>query len=105
MPKPDPSTAKNAANPDDKLFGFYRRAIAPVNTHAISAQIWQGDKQLAIVPPIHCVGLIPSQVHQYVRKLLGLLQNNYGIRKFAALERLDPRCCPIRPCIHQVFSD
>jgi hypothetical protein len=78
----------------------YREAGAESIVHAISARVWQGQTQIAIVPPIHCVGLMPSRVHQYVRKLLELLENNYGIRKFAALERLDPQCCPIRPCIH-----
>ena len=78
----------------------YREAGAESVVHAIAAQVWQGQTPIAIVPPIHCVGMMPSQVHQYVRKLLELLENNYGIRKFAALERLDPQCCPIRPCIH-----
>lgn len=55
---------------------------------------------MAIVAPIHCVGMVPSQIHAYVRKLLELLDEEYGIRKFASLERFDPHLCPIRPCIH-----
>ncbi|MBW4550796.1 MAG: hypothetical protein KME35_06765 [Aphanocapsa sp. GSE-SYN-MK-11-07L] len=43
---------------------------------------------------------MPRQIHQYVKNLLLLLEGNYGIRKFAALERLDPHRCPIRPCLH-----
>lgn len=78
----------------------YREAGAESVVHAISVIVWQGQNQVAIVPPIHCVGMVPSQIHQYVRKLLELLEGKYGIRKFAALERLDPHCCPIRPCIH-----
>ncbi|WP_258183858.1 hypothetical protein [Chroococcidiopsis cubana] len=35
-----------------------------------------------------------------MKKLLELLENKYGIRKFASLERLDPQMCPIRPCIY-----
>lgn len=78
----------------------YREAGAESIVHAISAQVWQGQIMVALVPPIHCVGMVPSQIHQYVRKLLLLLEGKYGIRKFASLERLDPQLCPIRPCIH-----
>lgn len=79
---------------------IYREVGAESIVHAISAQVWQGQNQVAIVPSIHCVGMVPSQIHQYVKKLLELLENKYGIRKFASLEQLDPQLCPIRPCIH-----
>ncbi|MDZ4878240.1 MAG: hypothetical protein CLLPBCKN_007675 [Chroococcidiopsis cubana SAG 39.79] len=78
----------------------YRESAAESVVHAISAQVWQGQIMVALVPPIHCVGMVPSQIHRYVKKLLELLENKYGIRKFASLERLDPQLCPIRPCIH-----
>jgi hypothetical protein len=83
----------------------YREAGAESIVHAISAQVWQGQKRIAIVQPIHCVGLVPSQIHQYVKKLLTLLESSYEIRKFAALERLDPYLCPIRPCLHHLEVD
>lgn len=78
----------------------YRAAGGDTPVHAISAQVWQGQQQIAIVEPIHCVGMVPSQVHLYVRKLLTLLDEEYGIRKFASLERIDPHLCPMRPCLH-----
>lgn len=78
----------------------YRRPGADTPVHAIAAQIWQGQQPVALVKPIHCMGLVPSQVHAYVRKLLAILEERYGIRKFASQERLDPGLCPIRPCIH-----
>lgn len=77
----------------------YRAAGGDTPVHAISAQVWQGQQQIAIVAPIHCVGMVPSQVHLYVRKLLTLLDEEYGIRKFASLERVDPHLCPMRPCL------
>ncbi len=83
----------------------YREAGTESIVHAISAQVWQGQKRIAIVQPIHCVGLMPSQIHQYVKKLLALLESNFEIRKFAALERLDPYLCPIRPCLHHLEVD
>ncbi len=78
----------------------YRKAGADTPVHAIAVQVWQGQAQIALVPPIHCVGMIPNQVHAYIRKLLALLEGEYGIRKFSSLERLDPHLCPIRPCPH-----
>ena len=78
----------------------YRAAGRDTPVHAISAQVWQGQQQIAIVEAIHCVGMVPSQVHTYVRKLLDLLDEEYGIRKFASLECIDPQKCPIRPCLH-----
>ncbi|MCU0552678.1 MAG: hypothetical protein MUC48_25390 [Leptolyngbya sp. Prado105] len=78
----------------------YRASGGDTPVHAVAVQVWQGQEQIAIVPPIHCVGMVPSQIHGYVRKLLKLLNEEYGIRKFASLERLDPHLCPVRPCIH-----
>jgi hypothetical protein len=80
----------------------YREAGAESIVHAVAAQVWQGQERIAIVQPIHCIGMVPSQIHLYVKKLLVLLENKYGVRKFAACERLDPYLCPIRPCIHHL---
>jgi len=76
----------------------YRKAGADTPVHAIAAEIWQGQKKVAIVPPIHCVGMVPSQVHGYVSKMLSVLEDRYGIKKFASQTRLDPELCSIRPC-------
>ena len=78
----------------------YREAGAESIVHAISATVWQGQERVAIVQPIHCIGMVPSQIHLYIKKLLALLEDKYGVRKFAAQERLDPYLCPIRPCVH-----
>lgn len=83
------------------MFGVlvvYRQAGADTPVHAIAAQIWQGQEKVAIVPPVHCAGLVPSQIHAYVGKMLNLLEERYGIKKFASQTRLDPDLCPIRPC-------
>lgn len=66
--------------------------------HAIAAEIWQGQEKVAIVPPVHCAGMVPSQVHTYVGKMLSVLEERYGIRKFASQIRLDPGVCLLRPC-------
>jgi hypothetical protein len=76
----------------------YRQAGADTPVHAIAAEVWQGQDKIAIVPPVHCVGMVPSQVHTYVGKMLSLLEERYGIKKFASQTRLDPELCSISPC-------
>lgn len=76
----------------------YRKAGADTPVHAIAAEIWQGQDKIAIVPPVHCAGLVPSQVHAYMGKLLSVLEQRYSIRKFASQIRLDPDLCNLRPC-------
>ncbi len=76
----------------------YRQAGVDTPVHAIGAEIWQGQAKVAIVPPIHCAGMVPSQVHTYVDKLLSVLEERYGIKKFASQTRLNPELCAIRPC-------
>jgi hypothetical protein len=76
----------------------YRRAGGDTPVHAIGADIWQGQEKVAMVPPIHCLGMVPSQVHAYVGKMLSLLEERYGIQKFASQLKLDPALCSIRPC-------
>jgi hypothetical protein len=66
--------------------------------HAIAVQVWKGQEKFAAVSPIHCAGMVATQVHTYVQKVLVLLESNYGIKKFASQERLDPWLCPLRPC-------
>ncbi|MBM0745340.1 hypothetical protein JOY44_29295 (plasmid) [Phormidium sp. CLA17] len=76
----------------------YRKAGVDTPVHAISAEIWQGQEKVAIVPTVHCAGMVPSQVHQYVNKMLSVLEERYGIKKFASQMRLDPELCASRPC-------
>lgn len=76
----------------------YRKPGADTPVHGIAAEIWQGQEKIAIVPPVHCGGLVPSQVHAYIGKMLGILEERYGIRKFASQTQIDPDLCPIRPC-------
>jgi hypothetical protein len=66
--------------------------------HGIGVEVWQDQEKIAQVAPIHCCQMVPSQVHLYVQKLLELLEQNYGIKKFSSLVRLDPQLCPIEPC-------
>jgi hypothetical protein len=66
--------------------------------HAIAAEVWCDGETIARVAAIHCCHLVPSQVHEYVRQMLELLGESYGVKKFASLVRLDPYLCPIDDC-------
>jgi hypothetical protein len=76
----------------------YRPPGEETPVHAIGASIWKGQKLHAKVQPIHCIGMVPSQAISYVKKMVALLQANYGVKKFVSEERLDPSLCPLRPC-------
>ena len=76
----------------------YRQSGTDTPIHAIAVQVWQGQEKFAAIPPIHCAGMVATQVHTYVQKALVLLESNYGIKKFASQERLEPWLCPLRPC-------
>ena len=78
----------------------YRRPGANTPIHAIAAEIWQGQEKQAVIPALHCVGMVPSQIYAYVGKMLNMLEERYGIKKFASQERFDVVLCPIRPCPH-----
>ena len=76
----------------------YRHAGTDTPIHAIAVQVWKGQEKFAAVSPIHCAGMVATQVHTYVQKVLFLIESNYGIKKFASQERLDPWLRPLRPC-------
>lgn len=52
----------------------YRQPGTDTPIHAIAAEIWQGQEKVAIVPAVHCVGMMASQVHQYVNKIFWLIK-------------------------------
>lgn len=74
------------------------RGIGDSPVHGIAVEVWQDQEKIAQIAPIHCFQMVPSQVHTYIQKLLEILANHYGIKKFASLMRLDPSLCPIQDC-------
>jgi hypothetical protein len=77
---------------------LYRdRKDAPV--HAVAIQIWQGNKQVAEVPPTHCIGLNGRQVRDYLQGILAILKQKYDLNRFEeGVLELKPEKCPIVPC-------
>lgn len=79
----------------------YREAGYDSPIHAIAGSVWKGNDQIVEIKPVHCEGMTPSVLEAYVERMLSILHQEYGIRKFAAMTRQDPQRCPIRPCFHQ----
>jgi hypothetical protein len=78
---------------------FYReRQDAPV--HAIAAEIWQGNRKVLNVKPMHCLGLSPSQVVGMMAEILKAcsIELEVELSKFASKVELHPSLCQIRPC-------
>jgi hypothetical protein len=78
---------------------FYReRQDAPV--HAIAAEVWQGNRKVLNVKPMHCLGLSPSQVVEMMKEILKAcsIELNVELSKFSSKVELHPSLCPIRPC-------
>ena len=79
----------------------YRQSVdAPI--HAVGGEIWRLTQKEADIAPVHCMKMTPRQVEIYLERLLKKLQQVYGIRKFASLEELNPRCCPLPGCLERL---
>jgi hypothetical protein len=78
----------------------YREAGYDSPVHAVGGSIWKANEQIAEITPVHCEGMTPVTLEAYMNRMLLVLHQQYGIRKFAAKIRRDPQCCPIRPCFH-----
>ncbi|MDJ0596604.1 MAG: hypothetical protein QNJ72_42660 [Pleurocapsa sp. MO_226.B13] len=74
----------------------HERKDAPL--HAVSAAVWQGERQLAVVEPVHCLGWTPRQVRTYLERVLLKLNEEYGIDNFAQMLTKHPTECPIEAC-------
>jgi hypothetical protein len=87
-----------AKAPPVALLYLYRDKPKDAHLHAVAVTIWQGDRKLAETKPVHCIGMTNRQVNQYLREVLGTLEQQYGIRQFEPEIRLEPLECPIDPC-------
>ena len=72
--------------------------------HAMCAELWVGEKPIALTQPQHTFGLPPRLVKDYARQLLEALYQQYGngrrsgFERFAREEQHAIAQCPIRPC-------
>jgi hypothetical protein len=68
--------------------------------HALAAELWQGGKKVAILPPIHTLGATESDIRTLLQQVLVQFSKHAGKRlsQFRGSSELHPHQCPIRPC-------
>jgi len=69
------------------------RSDAPI--HAIGAEIWQGNSQIAEIAPQHCMGWKPLDCIGYATQLRDAIRTKYKVKAFEARLLLSPLACPI----------
>jgi hypothetical protein len=77
------------------------RAREDTPLHAMGAELWLGQKQVAIVEPVHTLGWTGSDVKQYSRDILRSFSEHLEgamLERYETQIEIDPNQCPIRPC-------
>ncbi len=70
------------------------------------AELWLGDKPVALTQPQHTFGLPPRSVKEYARQWLEALHQRYGkerrsgFERYAREEQHAVAQCPVRPCAY-----
>jgi len=77
---------------------LYRQKRQDAPLHALSVSVWEGEKQLLDVTPIHCAGMRNQKIQEYLVDVLKTLRERHGITKFEPEIRLEPTECPIKNC-------
>lgn len=84
---------------------LYREKRKDSPLHAIAISVWEGDKKVMEIEPIHCSGLRNRQISDYLGKALAYLKTRYGISKFESEVRMEPLECPLSPCPLRELSE
>jgi hypothetical protein len=84
--------------PPVALLYLFREDRQDAHLHAISVAIWQGDHKLAVVEPVHCLGMTNRQVNEYLRNVLAVVGEKFGIGEFEPPIRMEPMECPMDEC-------
>ncbi|BAY20045.1 hypothetical protein NIES21_59150 (plasmid) [Anabaenopsis circularis NIES-21] len=68
--------------------------------HALSAELWLGQKPVCRLEPIHCFGLTAGKIHTYTEQVLQAFAKQYGIslHQYKDMFEISPIHCPVRPC-------
>lgn len=68
--------------------------------HALSAELWLGQKPVCRLEPIHCFGLTAGKIRAYTDKVLQAFAKEYNVTLYQYKEMFEiaPTHCPVRPC-------
>ncbi|HEY9826802.1 MAG TPA: hypothetical protein V6D19_15275 [Stenomitos sp.] len=84
--------------PPVALLYLFRENRQDAHLHAISAAVWQGNQKLAEIAPVHCLGMTNRQVNAYLRNVLAVVDDKFGITEFEPPIRMEPMECPLGDC-------
>jgi hypothetical protein len=84
--------------PPVALLYLFRENRQDAHLHAISVAVWQGNQKLAEVAPVHCLGMTNRQVNEYLRNVLAVVREKFGITEFEPPIRMEPMECPMQDC-------
>ncbi|NJL49373.1 MAG: hypothetical protein HC929_20415 [Leptolyngbyaceae cyanobacterium SM2_5_2] len=77
---------------------LYRQKRQDAPLHAIAISVWEGNRRVLEVDPIHCAGMRNQKIQSYLMDVLKMLRERYGIAKFEPEIRLEPSECPMGSC-------
>ena len=84
--------------PPVALLYLFRENRQDAHLHAIAVTVWQGNQKLAEVAPVHCLGMTNRQVNEYLRNVLTVVGEKFGITEFEPPIRMEPCECPLPEC-------
>ena len=84
--------------PPVALLYLFRENRQDAHLHAISVAVWQGNQKLAEVAPVHCLGMTNRGVNEYLRNVLRVVGDKFGITEFEPPIRMEPMECPLQDC-------
>jgi hypothetical protein len=84
--------------PPVALLYLYKEKPKDAHLHALAVSVWQGSEKLAEVEPIHCMGMTNTQVKHYLKEVLKVLRDRFGITEFEPSIRMEPTECEIAEC-------
>lgn len=84
--------------PPVALLYLFRENRQDAHLHAIAAAVWQGNQKLAEVAPVHCLGMTNRQVNEFLRNVLEVVGEKFGITEFEPPIRMEPMECPMSSC-------
>lgn len=84
--------------PPVALLYLYKEKPKDAHLHALAVSVWQGSKKLAEIEPIHCMGMTNTQVNRYLREVLKVLRERFGITEYEPPIRMEPSECEIADC-------
>ena len=84
--------------PPVALIYLYREKRQDAHLHALAGSVWQGSEKLAEIEAVHCMGMTNTQVNRYLREVLKVLCDRFGITEFEPPIRMEPTECEIPAC-------